>query len=139
MPLPGQQDISTDIITDFNTNIATPESLSFRVENDSRDNPTDSLWAKLQVREYLFEKISYNQEEYNSSGFFTVQLFQKLGKGTKGINELATLIRNQYNDSYINNYIFMEKAEIVTIGKHSNNEGVFQVNVVATYRAEIFE
>ena len=135
----GLQEISTAIITDFNTNIATPNTLEFRVENDARANPTDSAWAKVQVRDADFNKQSYNDVMFVETGFFTVQLFQELGKGTKFVNDLAKSIRDRYNDFWLNGYIFFEKADIVTIGRTSNNDGVFQINIVCTYVAEINE
>ena len=130
------QEISEIILTEFN-DLATTETLEYRIDNDSRENPSTSLWARAVIDEVEYTKIAQNDTTFNyhSEGIFVVETFARPGTGSKSSIDLADIIRDTMNDSELGSgKVFLREGRIIKLG---NVNGNYQVNIIFDYLGDI--
>lgn len=132
----GFQEISEIIMGAFDT-LAQAESLEYRVDNDSRDNPNTSIWARALVEEVEYNKIAQNGGDYNyhSEGIFIIELFTRPGTGSKTAMDLSDTLRDGLNDAELGSgKVFLNQGRIIKTG---NLNGNYRVDIIFDYLGDV--
>jgi len=130
------QEISEIIMTAFN-GVATAQGLEFRVDNDSRENPSSDLWGRAIIDEVEYNKVAYNDgnTNYHSKGVFIIETFARPGTGSKQSIDNADVFRDALDNSILGSgKVFLNQCRIIKIGNVSGN---YQVNIIYDYLGSI--
>jgi hypothetical protein len=127
--------IANTVRSRFETQIATPESLTTQYDNQSLDNPDDKIWCRLTIKFGETELASFgspSSNRFRTVGTMIAQLFSPIGKGSGELEELADTISNSFKCITQDGVTFID-PDIVNVGER---EGMWQINVVCPFYSD---
>jgi hypothetical protein len=121
----------------FVTEVSTPQSLSVEYENTTFTPPSDTVWARVTVREGESFPADFGSSSIRrrTPGVLFVNLFAPLNKGTKDVIVLADVVADKFSHADIGSGLMFQTASIQRLGRVENE---FQVNVTCPFVADDF-
>jgi hypothetical protein len=130
------EQIENAIRSRWYNNVQLPQQITTYHDNQDVDDVPSALWCRVTVLPGQSEQVSLgSQRRFRTPGVMIVQVFQKVGLGTKSVNELIDEINSNFRGVSIVGMTFRTPS----VQKIGEAEGWYQVNITCPFYSDDVE